>query len=325
MPGPCTKRPSSLTPSCSAWASSRPVYTRQNAREPAAASSPMNENCAKRGPREPVVPGERVQAVGEVGDAVDGQVVVRRRRAERPRQQAHRHPALGHRLDLLDPGLERVGDDGVPRREPRRHHQLGPVAGRGLLGGGPRPRRPGRPRQPAWPSGPSRCAPRITCRAPSGPAAPAWPSAPGLVRPRITCRALSGPVEPRSASIAGAAPRPARCAGWSLVELPRCVQAACRGAPAGHLSSSFRCIQAACCGARLVSDHSRSISHFTASSRASRASSSGSGHASSMPVPVGVEEVDGVEDGVVGHPEHLDAVGLEPGPEREQGLAVPSP
>ena len=165
-------------------------------------------------PGEPVVPRERVEAVGQVGDAVDGQVVVRRRRAQRPRQQAHRHPALGHRLDLLDPGLERVGDDGVPRREPRRHHQLGLGVGRGLLGVGRRGHGlDGQQRQQDHP-----------------PAA---------------------------------------------------------GAPARHLSSSLRCIQAACCGARLVSDHSRSISHFTASSLASMASSSGSGHASSMRCPLG--------------------------------------
>ena len=158
-------------------------------------------------PREPVVAGERVEAVGQIGDAVDGHVVVRRRRAQRLGEHAHRHPALGRLLDLLDPGQERVGDDGVPRREPRRHHQLGLLC----VGGG-RDGLEGREGQQG-------------------------------------------------------APPPT-------------------GAPA-HLSSSFRCIHAACCGARLVSDHSRSISHFTASSLASRASSSGSGHASSMRCPLG--------------------------------------
>ena len=225
-------------------------------------------------PREPVVAGERVQAVGEVGDAVDRQVVVRRRRAQRPRQQTHRHPALGHRLDLLDPGHERVGDDGVPRREPRRHHQLGPSARAGaprcgecrgalraeLLGvdhrwGGQGAR-----------GDPSRC---TDC---SGTLRLGLPSA--------GCRhdGEDGHEHQRG--------HPPPATQLRAVAIAHGRHRAFAGAPA-HLSSSFSCIHAACCGARLVSDHSRSISHFTASSLASRASSSGSGHASSMRCPLG--------------------------------------
>ena len=45
--------------------------------------------------------------------------------------------------------------------------------------------------------------------------------------------------------------------------------------------SSFWCAKAACLGARLVRDHSSNMSHLTVSSLRIRASSSGSGHASS--------------------------------------------
>ena len=51
--------------------------------------------------------------------------------------------------------------------------------------------------------------------------------------------------------------------------------------------SSLACRKAACLGARLVLDQSSSMSHFTASSFLSMASSSGSGHASSTRWPLG--------------------------------------
>ena len=52
-------------------------------------------------------------------------------------------------------------------------------------------------------------------------------------------------------------------------------------------ASSFACSQSACFGARFVRDHSSSMSHFTASSRLTSASSSGSGQASSIRWPLG--------------------------------------
>src|SRR5207253_300639 len=54
-----------------------------------------------------------------------------------------------------------------------------------------------------------------------------------------------------------------------------------------HRDSSSAWRNAACFGARLVRDHSSSISHFTASSLASWGASSGSGQASSTRWPLG--------------------------------------
>ena len=78
-----------------------------------------------------------------------------------------------------------------------------------------------------------------------------------------------------------------------------------------RLANSFSCIQAACLGARLVRDHSSSMSHFTSSSF-SYISGVPVSAGQFEPVAVGVEEVDRLEDGVVGDADHLDAGGFEP-------------
>ena len=206
-------------------------------------------------PRKPVVPGERVKTVGQIGDAVDRHVEVRRRRAQRPGQQTHRHPALGHLLDLLDPGQERVDDDRVPRREPRRHHQLGLGVGRGRHGLDGQERQQDHPAAAGAPAHLSSSLPARTAASPAAAGLAARFSSHG-------CPGLEGRERPQG-------------------------HGRTAGAPARHLSSSFSCSQAACFGARLVSDHSRRISHFTASSLAIMASSPGSGHASSMRCPLG--------------------------------------
>ena len=59
------------------------------------------------------------------------------------------------------------------------------------------------------------------------------------------------------------------------------------GCGGDHALNSRWCRKSACCGARLVFDHSSSMSHFTVSSLAIIASSSGSGQASSTRWPLG--------------------------------------